>query len=1087
MKLSYLNFITFILLISISNSIIEFQETVEPSQQFRGVWSSPWGGDADLITFHSEEQFKKDMNYILDTLKMYNMNSIIYHVRTHDDALYQSELNPISPYFKDVDYKKFDPLKWMIDESHRRGIDFHAWMNPYRISSNKSLPIEDILEKYQNYQKNPASDRDCILYGTNSIIMDPGLEKVRTFIADTIIEFLNKYDVEAIHFDDYFYADMGAKGATSGNYTILDEADQKTYNDYINNNPDCGYKNDSATDKANWRRYQVDLLIVLLKEKISEYNKNNSKYVQLGISPTGVYKNGDGNVTYDKDGTAITTGSETKAQEHYSSYLFCDTLKWCNEGWIDYILPQSYWAFDHPLAGYEKVMGWWDKVLLYKKVNLFSGIGLYMSDLTGNTYGWQKNTNELYDQLNFDANGQVIDGASIYNFHTLRNLRDGKDTISAQQIKNGVKAWMKRVPPSELKAFEKVELKAPQNLRYDGTFLSFDEVKGAKFYAIYQSKNEIEFTEDEIVDIVGNPDNTLTINWKENKNDNYKYGVKAISYTNTLGEGNKDCIKVEEKEQEFRGVWSSPWGGDADLITFHSEEQFKKDMNYILDTLKMYNMNSIIYHVRTHDDALYQSELNPISPYFKDVDYKKFDPLKWMIDESHRRGIDFHAWMNPYRISSNKSLPIEDILEKYQNYQKNPASDRDCILYGTNSIIMDPGLEKVRTFIADTIIEFLNKYDVEAIHFDDYFYADMGAKGATSGNYTILDEADQKTYNDYINNNPDCGYKNDSATDKANWRRYQVDLLIVLLKEKIDKYNQENHKHVQFGISPTGIWRNGDGIVTYDENGTAITTGSDTSGQQHWGDYLFCDTLKWCNEGWIDYILPQNYFARNNPNAPFGKVIDWWDKVLKNKKVNSYQGVGLYQADEEKRNRYSWQTDYFELYKDLQDGLYSNRTQGISIYNLHTLRSLRDGLDKISSKQIENGMKAWTKRVPLAEIKTFESIMLDAPKNVKFQNSILSFDKVEDAKFYIIYKNQEEIKFITDEIIDMLGNPENKTRVEWKDSKKGNYKYGVRALSYSNTLGNTTTDVEYLPDSNSSSKTNIGPFMALFLLIVLVF
>ena len=133
-------------------------------------------------------------------------------------------------------------------------------------------------------------------------------------------------------------------------------------------------------------------------------------------------------------------------------------------------------------------------------------------------------------------------------------------------------------------------------------------------------------------------------------------------------------------------------------------------------------------------------------------------------------------------------------------------------------------------------------------------------------------------------------------------------------------------------------------------------------------------------------------------------------------------------------------------------------------------------------------MKAWTKRVPLAEIKTFESIMLDAPKNVKFQNSILSFDKVEDAKFYVIYKSDKEIKFISDEIIDMLGNPENKTRVEWKENNKNsNFKYGIRALSYSNTLGNSTTDVEYLPDSNSSSKTNIGPFMALFLLIVLVF
>ena len=537
--------------------------------------------------------------------------------------------------------------------------------------------------------------------------------------------------------------------------------------------------------------------------------------------------------------------------------------------------------------------------------------------------------------------------------------------------------------------------------------------------------------------------------------------------------------EVEEKQQEFRGVWSSPWGGDADLITYKSEEQFKNNMTYILDTIKMYNMNALIYHVRTHDDALYQSTLNPISPYFKDVDYSEFDPLKWLIDETHRRGIDFHAWMNPYRISSNKSLPIDQILEKYRNYQNNPASDRNCILKGVNSIIMDPGLDKVRTFIAETMIEFLNKYDVEAIHFDDYFYDDMGANGTTSGDRTILDEADQETYHDYINNHPDCPYKVDNATDKADWRRYQVDLLIKLLKDKIDEYNTNKNKHVQFGISPTGIWRNGDGIVGYDKNHNAITTGSDTNGQQHWGDYLFCDTLKWCNEGWIDYILPQNYFARNSPNAPFEKILDWWDKVLKYKNVNLYQGVGLYQADETKE-RYSWHTNDYELYEDLQDTSKSYRTDGVSIYNLHTLRSSRDKKQTNSSKQIENGMNAWTKKVPLSEIKSFERIILDAPQNVTFENSTLSFDKVECAKFYIIYRNKGEVKFTTDEIIDMVGNPENKDRLEWKENNPDDYKYRIRVLSYTNTL----SEIDKNPNT---SKIIIVPFIGLCFLMALIF
>ena len=544
MKIFPFYFILFVLLISISKSIVEFQETKEPSQQFRAVWSTPLAGnlgDADIITFKSEEQFKQNMTYILDTLKMYNMNALLYHVRTNNDALYQSKLNPISIYFEKVDYKKFDPLKWLIDETHKRGIEFHAWMNPYRITSGTSIPIDDILKKYKNYKDNPASDRKYILKGIYSIIMDPGLEKVRTFIADTIIEFLNKYDVEAIHFDDYFYDDMGANGSTTGNYTILDEADQNTYIDYINNNPGCPYKNDSATDKANWRRYQVDLLIILLKEKISEYNKINSKYVQFGISPTGVYKNGDGKVTYDKNGTAITNGSETKAfQQHYGSYLFCDTLKWCNEGWIDYLLPQSYWASDNPYAPYEKLMDWWDKVLKYKNVNLYSGIGLYLADETRETFGWQTNYFELFNQLKFVSNSEVIDGESIFSFHILRSLRDGKQTNSSKQIENGIKAWNKKVPTPEIKAFNKIGLDAPQNVKFINSILTFDKVEGAKFYIIYRSKKEIKFINDEIIDMLGNPENKDKLEWKENNPGDYKYGLRAISYTNTLGNTTAD-------------------------------------------------------------------------------------------------------------------------------------------------------------------------------------------------------------------------------------------------------------------------------------------------------------------------------------------------------------------------------------------------------------------------------------------------------------------------------------------------------------------------------------------------------------------
>ena len=513
----------------------ENEEYKQRPEEFRAVWASPWGGDEDLVNFFSKDDFIEKMTYILDILKGYNMNAIIYHVRTHNDALYESKLNPISPYFANVNFTEFDPLEWMINESHKRGIEFHAWMNPYRIRSNHTMSIEEIVEKYKNFD-NPANNKSYILDGTDMIIMNPGLEVVRNFIADTINEFLEKYDVDAIHFDDYFYCNMGANGKTDGDKTIIDEPDQNTYEEYINNHPDCKYNVSDAKDKADWRREQVDLLIILLDEKIKLFNQKNNKNVQFGISPTGIYKNGDGNVEYDEEGNAITTGSNTKGgQEHYASYLFCDTLKWVNKGWISYILPQSYWAFSHPRAGYKEIMEWWDKVVKYKKINLYSGLGLYMADLTSETYGWKNNSKELYNQFTYQSLSENIDGVSIYNFHTLRSLVDKKDTFSAEQIKNGMVAWNNKVPLPEIKCIDKIKLDKPKNLKLENKVLSFKKVKDAKFYVIYRSENKINFKVEEIIDIIG--DNNDIVTWNEKEEGEFYYGIKALSFSNTLGDG----------------------------------------------------------------------------------------------------------------------------------------------------------------------------------------------------------------------------------------------------------------------------------------------------------------------------------------------------------------------------------------------------------------------------------------------------------------------------------------------------------------------------------------------------------------------
>lgn len=512
---------------------IRAQSTVDSKGELRAAWITPLTGE--VATYTTEQTFKNDMNQILDMLEYYNFNAMIFHIRTHNNALYNSSLNPIATWFSNVDFNSFDPLDWLITETHKRGIEFHAWLNPYRISTTyvpSSYPVT-----------NPASNLNNVLTkigSTSTRILDPGLPNVRTFITETILEILNQYDVDAIHFDDYFYTDLGANGALSGTTTILDEPDQQTFIDYAG-----AYNTSSATDKANWRRDQVNLMVQSVSNTIKNFNQTNNKHVQFGISPTGIYKNGNGVVTYDLSGNPITTGSNTKGQTHYASYLFADSVKWLTEGWLDYILPQSYWATNHPAASYYEVMGWWDKVVKNLNVNLYSGIGLYMADSTSETYAWKVNTSEMTTQLNYLNSLENASGLSIYSLQYMTKAYNNVSSVSATQFNNAFDSLLmtKKVLP-EIKSMTPTVLSKVSNLRHENGILSFDSVPNAKQYYIYKS-NSLTYNDSEIVKIIGRNE-IGNITYQTNDiSDDYEYGVRVLSYTNHLSEPASTGSKIK--------------------------------------------------------------------------------------------------------------------------------------------------------------------------------------------------------------------------------------------------------------------------------------------------------------------------------------------------------------------------------------------------------------------------------------------------------------------------------------------------------------------------------------------------------------
>lgn len=491
----------------------------------------------------------------------------------------------------------------------------------------------------------------------------------------------------------------------------------------------------------------------------------------------------------------------------------------------------------------------------------------------------------------------------------------------------------------------------------------------------------------------------------------------------TYKDGTYVTLPVEFKyqEKEFRGVWVSNFAGD--VPTYTTEAKFKTDMTNVLDILEYYNYNALIFHVRTHNNALYKSTLNPKASFWGRVDFDKFDPLEWLIEETHKRGMEFHAWMNPYRVESSSG-------NRYCSgaYPKNnPASDTSNLLYG-DTVIFNPAKESVKSFLVQTCMEVVRNYDVDAIHFDDYFYVDGIGNSDDS---------------DYYNNNP-------NGLSKADWRRSQVDEFIRRLSIQIKAYNVKNNKSVQLGIAPGGAYRNGDGKVTYDENGTAITNGSLTSASEHYDNYLYADTKNWVDNEWIDYILPQCYHGMELGN--FAALIDWWDAVVKNKKVNLYIGIGFYM-----------EKDHWQREDELKNEIYfmnkHDNVNGFAIYSYSTLKAAYSKKNQLKAKQIAPLYElAWNKKCLPEVIERYEFSTPEPVENLNISINDtgyeLSFDNVSSNKFYAIYQSEDGkldicnlVKVTSGEIVN------DKVIIPLEKNDEKEYKISVAALAQNNLLG----------------------------------
>lgn len=311
----------FLLLIFIYNIIgVSAQLGQNPKREFRGTWIQCINGQFQGLT---PQQMQENLTHQLDVCKAAGVNVVMFQVRGEADALYQSELEPWSRFLTGTQGQNpgWDPLAWMVKQCHKRGMELHAWINPFRAKTKGTTT----LAANHPYTKHP--ERFFAYDGL--LIFNPGLEENHRYICSVVQDIVKRYDVDGLHIDDYFYP-----------YPVagVPIPDVHTFEQYPN-----GFR-----DIADWRRYNVNCFI----ERLYNTVHATKPWVKFGVSPFGIYHNANNDNRI--------PGSDTRGLQNYDD-LYADVLFWINKGWVDYVVPQVYWEIGHSAADYDRLVKWWGR------------------------------------------------------------------------------------------------------------------------------------------------------------------------------------------------------------------------------------------------------------------------------------------------------------------------------------------------------------------------------------------------------------------------------------------------------------------------------------------------------------------------------------------------------------------------------------------------------------------------------------------------------------------------------------------------------------------------------------------------------
>jgi uncharacterized lipoprotein YddW (UPF0748 family) len=390
------------------------QDSSSPKREFRGVWIATvvnidWPSKPGLTTRQQKDELLK----ILDQHQKEKINAVMFQIRPATDAFYAKSFEPWSQYLTGKQGQApdpfYDPLQFAIEECHKRGMELHAWFNPYRATFDGKE--ENIAANHITHQK-----PNWFFKYDGKKLFNPGLPEVRAYINKVILNVVDNYDIDGVHFDDYFYP-----------YAVRGQE--------IDDSESFILYNNGIKDIKDWRRYNVDELIKGLNDSIHAHKK----YVKFGISPFGIWKNKRQDIE----------GSESAGGDSFYG-LYADSRKWAKEGWVDYINPQIYWAFETAAAPYGKLVDWWSNNTYGR--HLYIGIGAYKVNFARDV-NW-KSAAQVGRQIRYNRANPRVEGSVFFSSKSLtKNPAGLEDTLIDNYFKNPalppLMLWLDSIAPNK--------------------------------------------------------------------------------------------------------------------------------------------------------------------------------------------------------------------------------------------------------------------------------------------------------------------------------------------------------------------------------------------------------------------------------------------------------------------------------------------------------------------------------------------------------------------------------------------------------------------------------------------------------------